>query len=213
MVCEISRWFTNYNLSQFKSSFEVINGTIHVDGDVFLSGHIPEMPYPFGTVTGNFDCRLIGLKTLKNSPRVIGGSFNCGCNFLKSLQYGPFDVSGDFDCRNNLLRTLRFAPHEVYGDFNCEHNFLTSLKHSPKYIGASFNASDNWLWSLKHAPEVVGKYFYCTNNLLFTDKFHPRESLFTHRHHGDLGSQRFLIDHITNTYSKIKLQITEALTP
>ena len=118
----------------------------------------------FGKVTGNFDCSIIGLKSLKGAPQEVGGSFDCSWNYLISLEGAPHTVGGDFNCSINQLTSLEGAPHTVGGDFNCSINQLTSLEGAPTEIDEDFWCSYNQLTSLKGAPQTIGRDFYCEGN-------------------------------------------------
>ena len=129
----------------------------------------------FGKVTGNFDCSIIGLKSLKGAPTEVGGYFSCYNNQLTSLKGAPHKVDGNFYCHNNQLTSLEGAPQEVGGDFYCYKNQLTSLEGAPKTIGGSFYCYENQLTSLRGAPQTVGYWFDCRSNQLISLKGAPKE--------------------------------------
>ena len=120
----------------------------------------------FGKVTGNFDCSIIGLKSLKGAPQEVGGSFDCSWNYLISLEGAPHTVGGDFNCSINQLTSLEGAPHTVGGSFICSKNQLTSLKGVPQIINGDFYCYENKLTSLEGAPKKVGGDFWCQDNHL-----------------------------------------------
>lgn len=64
-------------------------GQVDVDGSVSLREHPdgswPEIPVPFGNVTGRFEARHVGLRSLKNSPRTVNMSLVVNHNLLTSL--------------------------------------------------------------------------------------------------------------------------------
>ena len=141
------------------------------DGDLdrnilknFLSEDKDGFIINFGKVTGNFDCSIIGLKSLKGAPQEVGGSFDCSWNYLISLEGAPHTVGGDFNCSINQLTSLEGAPHTVGGGFNCSINQLTSLEGAPTEIDEDFWCSYNQLTSLKGAPQTIGRDFYCEGN-------------------------------------------------
>ena len=114
----------------------------------------------FGKVTGNFDCSIIGLKSLKGAPQEVGGSFDCSWNYLISLEGAPHTVGGDFNCSINQLTSLEGAPTEIDEDFWCSYNQLTSLKGAPQTIGRDFYCEGNPnLHSLDGIGEVRGDIF------------------------------------------------------
>ena len=129
----------------------------------------------FGKVTGNFDCSIIGLKSLKGAPTEVGGYFSCYNNQLTSLKGAPHKVDGNFYCHNNQLTSLEGAPQEVGGDFSCYKNQLTSLEGAPQEVGGSFYCYENQLTSLRGAPQTVGYWFDCRSNQLISLKGAPIE--------------------------------------
>ena len=129
----------------------------------------------FGKVTGNFDCSIIGLKSLKGAPTEVGGYFSCYNNQLTSLKGAPHKVDGNVYCHSNRLTSLEGAPKEVGGYFRCPYNQLTSLEGAPQKVGEGFDCSNNQLTSLKGAPQTVGGGFYCYNNQLISLKGAPKE--------------------------------------
>ena len=141
------------------------------DGDLdrnilknFLSEDKDGFIINFGKVTGNFDCSIIGLKSLKGAPQEVGGSFDCSWNYLISLEGAPQKVGGDFNCSINQLTSLEGAPQEVGGSFNCYNNRLISLEGAPTEVDEDFWCSYNQLTSLKGAPQTIGRDFYCEGN-------------------------------------------------
>ena len=120
----------------------------------------------FGKITGNFNCSMIGLKSLKGAPQEVGGSFGCSDNQLTSLKGAPQKVGGSFGCGGNQLSSLEGAPRDVGGNFSCSNNKLTSLEGAPQEVGRYFSCSDNQLTSLKGVPQTVGGWFDCSNNHL-----------------------------------------------
>lgn len=138
----------------------------------------------FGDWSESFDCRDLGLTSLKGSPARVEGAFYCADNKLTSLEGAPRYVS-NFFCENNLLTNLVGAPESVPGNFNCNGNPLKNLKGAPSTIGGifsctgcglttlegapsrvedDFRGSDNALTTLEGAPKYVGGTFYCTGN-------------------------------------------------
>ena len=105
------------------------DGSIDVDGDVFLSKRgLERIPVKFRKVTGNFYCLDNELSSLEGCPEKVDGYFYCYNNNLTSLEGGPERVGGDFHCGRNNLTTLKGCPERVGGDFHCYENNL------PKHI-------------------------------------------------------------------------------
>ena len=76
----------------------------------------------FGEVTGNFDCSLLHLTSLKGAPQKVGGDFKCDFNKLSSLEEAPQEVGWSFDCSDNYLTSLEGAPQKVGRNFDCSNN-------------------------------------------------------------------------------------------
>lgn len=120
------------------------DGTIDVDGNVvILRKNMRMIPVQFGEVSGNFDCSLSHLTSLKGSPKTVGGDFFCTNNELTSLEGAPREVGKDFLCYQNRLTTLKGGPKEIGRDFYCQENQLTDLKGAPKDIGGDFLCDAN----------------------------------------------------------------------
>ncbi|MEO6303928.1 MAG: hypothetical protein ABIP51_12230 [Bacteroidia bacterium] len=101
-------------------TYKVVDGLINVKGNVNLAyKRLIEIPFKFGTVTGNFDCSNNNLTSLKGCPTSVGGYFVCFNNKLTSLQGCPTSVGDDFVCADNKLITLKYSPQKVGGDFYC----------------------------------------------------------------------------------------------
>ena len=130
----------------------------------FVSENKDGFTINFGKVTGNFDCSIIGLKSLKGAPQEVGGSFDCSWNYLISLEGAPQKVGRNFKCSENQLTSLEGAPQKVSGSFRCYNNQLTSLEGAPTEIDEDFWCSYNQLTSLKGAPQTIGRDFYCEGN-------------------------------------------------
>ena len=131
------------------------------------------------TVTGNFECINLELKTLEGVSKYIGNNFNCNGNILTNLKGGPLEVENEYHCQLNVLTSLEGAPKHMPGSFDCSGNhletfeggpdwaeefigsqneYLTSLRGSPKSIGGSFIIRDcTSLESLEGVPEVIMK--------------------------------------------------------
>ena len=135
---------------------DILSNFVSEDRDGFIIN--------FGKVTGNFDCSIIGLKSLKGAPQEVGGSFDCSWNYLISLEGAPQKVGRNFKCSENQLTSLEGAPQKVSGSFRCYNNQLTSLEGAPTEIDEDFWCSYNQLTSLKGAPQTIGRDFCCEGN-------------------------------------------------
>ena len=134
----------------------ILMGFVSDDKDGFIIN--------FGKVTGNFDCSIIGLKSLKGAPQEVGGYFSCYNNQLTSLKGAPQKIGGSFYCHSNRLTSLEGAPQEVVGNFYCDGNRLTSLEGAPQRVGGNFSCFGNQLTSLEGASQKVGGNFNCRKN-------------------------------------------------
>ena len=113
LICE------QYNIINYTVNPD---GSIDVDGDVDLSfNDLIELPLRFNKVTGNFNCVVNNLTSLKGSPKWVGGYFSCSYNRLPSLEFSPDYVGSYFSCRCEYL-TNNYCESEIGG------NFYTSLE-------------------------------------------------------------------------------------
>jgi len=156
-----------YGIQIYRNWTQNGDGTIDVDGSVFIGGPriINRLPLKFGKVTGYFFIHKNKLTTLEGCPQEVGGEFNCSNQELTSLEGSPIKVGGNFNCSNNKLVSLEGGPKEVGGHFWCYDNKLTSLKGSPSYVN-SFSCNSNELTSLEGSPIRVDGDFLCCNNKL-----------------------------------------------
>lgn len=126
--------------------------------------------FPFGTVNGNFICRMLELKTLLNFPHTITGDFNIAENKLTSLVHSPTKVGGYYDCSKNFLITLTGAPKIINKNFYCSlMNKLESLYGAPRRVNGSFFCTNNHhLKSLEGSPNFVGNAYAIYGNKSLT---------------------------------------------
>jgi hypothetical protein len=107
-------------------------GTIDVIGDVkfsSVSNFLEELPLKFNTVTGNFDCSRLSLRTLRGCPIEVGGTFDCSFNPLSSLEYAPKKAHRFvFD---NMVKSI------YTGDISCDYDEVEVYlrTNDPKLIG------------------------------------------------------------------------------
>jgi hypothetical protein len=93
------------------------DGSIDVNGSVNLYNKgLTELPLTFNKVTGNFECGVNRLTSLKGSPRWVGGYFYCTNNNLTSLEFSPDYVGSFFSCQYNNL-TDNYCETEIGGGF------------------------------------------------------------------------------------------------
>jgi hypothetical protein len=95
----------NFLKKVIRGTFEIdTEGFINVDGDVDWShqGIVSILPFKFGIVDGDFDCRANNLKSLEGCPKEIYGDFDFSHNDLTDLKYFPTVVDGDVFSYHNL---------------------------------------------------------------------------------------------------------------
>lgn len=180
---------------------EKLDGSFDVFDDVKLKEYKHlitngELPLKFGTVHGDFNCSLLELTTLKNSPKIVKGDFHCANNKLTSLEYCPLEVHGEVYCSHNQIKNFNHFNSLIKGGlyardneftsfegFNANvsksidvrHNKISSLKGSPRKILESFDCSYNLLTSLEHCPEEIMESFRCENNKIENLLFFPKK--------------------------------------
>ena len=168
----VTKWLEEN--AEIDGKFEIEDGFINIRGDIRIHRDVEKFPFPFGVVTGNFDCSECNLKSLNNAPEKVGGDFECYyCCCLTSLNGAPKEVKGNFDCCGCAkLTSLQGAPKEVEVNFNCSHcDKLTSLQGAPQKVGGYFNCSYcSGLISLAGAPHEVGNFWCWDCGKKFTKK-------------------------------------------
>ena len=140
-------------------------GMVDVNGDVQLLAdskrELPEIPVPFGVVSGNFSCQHCMLEDLYNSPMKVGGDFNCSSNQLTSLKWATYEVQGSFICVGNNITTMEGGPQKV-GSFKAMDNQIKDLKgwpslvKSPTHLRTVIDLRNNDLQNLDIAE---GRYY------------------------------------------------------
>ena len=130
-----------------------IDGTIDVDGDVYLpSKDLTKIPFNFGKVTGYFICSKNKLTSLVGCPKEVDGSFDCSNNNLKDLIGGPQEVGGYYYCNGNSLESLEGCAGDIGGDLICRHNQLKMLDCSSVINGDIYCRGNEF----KEEPEFFG---------------------------------------------------------
>ncbi len=195
------------NISQIDRSQFSLNANLYQDDpSTMLDTNTRPNPFesiriPLGTtelpkleqivVTGTYNCSNLLIRSLKNSPKIVGENFYCyNCEELTDLKGGPVIVKGIFDCSespklislkgapkkigeefscdNCAIESLEYSPDEVNGLFSCDGNKLKNLKGSPKKIGGTFSCARNNLTSLEGSPQIIGRHFNCSENTNLT---------------------------------------------
>lgn len=108
------KWCFKYKIPRFY----IKNNELHVLGTVNLKdSNLEYLPFKFNSVSGDFIVPTT-LKSLKNSPTVVGGDLIIKNNkYLKSLKKSTTEVRGNFEClRCPSIRSFTYAPSIVYGN-------------------------------------------------------------------------------------------------
>lgn len=147
-------------------------GVVNVQGNIRAYQYMSQLPVQFGTVSGDFCCKDMRLRSLKGSPSHVGGTFWCSYNLLNSLSGSPSKVKEHFMCDQNLLTNLQGGPGYVGGNYLCSSNKLTSLRGAPTRVGTYFCCDNNLLTNMDHAPECVS--LHCEDNVLVDLKNLPK---------------------------------------
>lgn len=115
-------------------------GEVDVDDNVRLSFmRETELPFPFGTINGNFNCN----KSMLDEDCYVP---------LESLENFPHTVNGYVDIMENALTSLEGCTKKIAGNFACNHNKLTSFVGGPDYVGGRYSAQDNDIRSFEGFP-------------------------------------------------------------
>jgi len=132
----------------------IINGIINADSARMIKS-IRKIPFQFGKITDEFECRNSSLVTLNGCPDHVGGDFDCSQNKLSDLIGGPTFVGGDFSCNVNYLKSFKGLPDSVGGIFYCDINkklpILLLLKYEKVDIGIYSDYDEQ-------ANEIIQKY-------------------------------------------------------
>jgi len=124
--------FNESNIDSICEKYNIVNytinsdGSIDVDGDVEIIGEsLTLLPLNFNKVSGNFNCSINDLISLKGCPKYIDGNFYCYCNQLTTFEYFPISIGqdGDFVFSNNPVFCFRnyienqFDKIEIFNEF------------------------------------------------------------------------------------------------
>lgn len=108
--------------------------SVDVNEDVCLVGfQSNQLPFQFGKVMGDFDCRRSLLTTLKGSPVYVGGNFRVTDNELTTLEHCPKVICENFFASGNLLTTLKYFPESIGGFISIECDQSIYTKDSENY--------------------------------------------------------------------------------
>jgi hypothetical protein len=126
------------------------DGTVNVDGDVYMSGGLlfDKLPFKFGEVTGSFDMRYFeNISTLNNCPTVVGRNF-----YISAVGAGPFSKGYGGYSDDEIKQALDEERKELLATWK-----LDSLNGGPERVGGTYtiHKCPN-LKSLNGAPSFIG---------------------------------------------------------
>ena len=147
------------DIKEICKKYNIINYTINDDGTIDVNGNVnlcniklTEIPLTFNKVSGDFDCGVNKLTSLKGSPRWIGGGFYCDHNILTSLEFSPDYVGGSFWCNNNQL-TDNYCDVEIGGYFH------TTLEQDGLNINVGLVINYNEWRKMYKRKQILNKLF------------------------------------------------------
>ena len=107
---EIHTFMKKHEIENYTITPEGID--VHQDVDLY-NCELPELPFQFNVIHGNFSCSGNKLTSLRGAPRVVQGYFSCADNKLKSLHDIPKFVQGDFYCAyTHNAKKMKVPPWE-----------------------------------------------------------------------------------------------------
>jgi hypothetical protein len=83
------------------------DGKFDFKGDLILKNDLKEIPFPIGTVDGNFELVNFHDSKLRNGPRRVTGDFKVTNSILESDDHFPEYIGGDIDLSKNRLTSLK----------------------------------------------------------------------------------------------------------
>jgi len=92
------------------------DGTVDVQGHVYIPSPVTVFRGQFGSIKGTFYCNRTSIKTLKGAPHYVSGDFLCNNTEIDNLNDAPKYVGGDLLCHNTNVRSLRDI-HLVHPDW------------------------------------------------------------------------------------------------
>lgn len=130
------------------------DGTVNVEGDIYIETFQSRLPIKFGIVTGTFKFyRCDELTSLEGSPRMCE-NFYCDDAPITSLEGCPQEVE-NFHANSTKITSLEGAPQMVKSNFSVENNNIKSLIGAPKFIGGNFYINRSGVTSLEGCPDTI----------------------------------------------------------
>ena len=117
---ELEQLCEKYNIK----NYTIVDGKVNVDGNVYFKRNMDKIPIPFSEVTGTFIATDIGLKSLENSPIIVGGNFNVFDNKLTSLEFSPEYVGGVFNADFNKIKNFNKSSLKEVSSLSLSYNHL-----------------------------------------------------------------------------------------
>lgn len=139
------------------------DGTVDIEGDLWIEYQLTKLPIKFGKVSGYFLCKDSGLTTLEGCPSIVGTYFSAPRNQLTNLNGFPNSVGGFIDLSYNQLTSLVGLP-EVVGELWIDTNELDSWEGCPRIVNRSLSASENNFSNLDGCPQEIGHDFVLSDN-------------------------------------------------
>lgn len=99
------------------------DGKFDFKSDLILKNDLKEIPFPIGTVDGNFELANFHNYQLRNGPRRVTGDFRVTNSILESDDHFPEYVGGDINVSMNRLTSLQI-PNGFEGKLNIMCNFI-----------------------------------------------------------------------------------------
>ena len=125
---KIELWLDRYYIRKYTIRPD---GVVDVNGDVSMRDVTESiLPIQFGKVTGNFDCHMVPITSLKGFPHTVLGDVYAAYTKISSLEYAPQFVGGGFYCHNTNIKSLhgvdKMIKH-IGNDFLCDNDGLTHV--------------------------------------------------------------------------------------
>ncbi len=137
------------------NNYEIIDGVVNVDGNVFLHKKALFTIPKFGWVGGNFWISYNAIEDMDGCPYYIGGTIMCNNNIIKKL-ISPTFLGVSYCCGDNKLTDLVGAPLSVHVNFSTNNNKLKTLR-GLEVVGEHIHIYGNPL------PKEISKLYY--NNI------------------------------------------------
>lgn len=170
-LSEVAQPTMSHDVSRYIASLGLLHittlsasGGLIVDGSVKIPRTDTSLPFPFESVSGDFECNFSDITSLEGSPQTVGGSFRCSDTGITSLKHAPQTVGRTFYCNHTSITSLEHSPQSVSGNFDCTGTRITSLAGVPQTVGGSLLCAGTHITSLEHAPLTIGGDLICRHS-------------------------------------------------